>query len=463
MSYQSIIIHKSEYKEEKMVALSVGKKRKLVVLSSMLVKTVWAVGLVALLVSCGEGPGYNYTVGGTVSGLAGSGLVLQNNAGGDRSISADGVFSFATPVNTGAAYAVTVKTQPSVFPQTCTVSNGSGTINDAPVYNVVVSCVTPQRPVTVDPSGNFAYAANVVKSTISVYTISSGELTHLQTIGAGTTPYSVTVHPSLEFAYVASYSDNTIWVYDIAADGTLTAKQTVNVGAGTNPTSVTIHPSLEFAYVANVGNNTISVYAIAADGTLTAKQTVNVGAGTNSTSVTIHPSLEFAYAANMGDNTISVYTINSGLLTHLQTIDAGVSPGGTGVSPVSVTVDPLGTFAYVANEGDNTISVYTISSGELTALQTIGTGVSPVSVTVDRLGTFAYVANEGDNTISVYSINSGLLTALQTIVAGVSPVSVTVHPSGNFAYAANVGDNTISVYTIGSGLLTAVGTAVPIQ
>jgi DNA-binding beta-propeller fold protein YncE len=396
-----------------MVALSVGKKRKLVVLSSMLVKTVWAVGLVALLVSCGEGPGYNYTVGGTVSGLAGSGLVLQNNAGGDRSISADGVFSFATPVNTGAAYAVTVKTQPSVFPQTCTVSNGSGTINDAPVYNVVVSCVTPQRPVTVDPSGNFAYAANVVKSTISVYTISSGELTHLQTIVAGTNPYSITVHPSGNFAYVANYSDNTISVYTISS-GELTALQTIV--AGMSPVSVTVD---------RLGT--------------------------------------FAYAANVGDNTISVYSINSGLLTALQTIDAGVSPGGTGVSPVSVTVDPLGTFAYVANEGDNTISVYTISSGELTALQTIGTGVSPVSVTVDRLGTFAYVANEGDNTISVYAIGSGELTALQTIVAGVSPVSVTVHPSGNFAYAANVGDNTISVYTIGSGLLTAVGTAVPIQ
>ena len=67
-----------------MVALSVGKKRKLGALSSILAKTVGVVSLVAILASCGTSPGYSYTVGGTVSGLAGSGLVLQNNGGDDR-------------------------------------------------------------------------------------------------------------------------------------------------------------------------------------------------------------------------------------------------------------------------------------------------------------------------------------------------------------------------------------------
>jgi 3-carboxy-cis,cis-muconate lactonizing enzyme. len=42
-----------------------------------------------------------------------------------------------------------------------------------------------------------------------------------------------------------------------------------------------------------------------------------VAAGTNPSSVTVDPSGKFAYAANVGDNTISVYTIDqtTGALT----------------------------------------------------------------------------------------------------------------------------------------------------
>ena len=54
-----------------------------------------------------------YSIGGTVSGLAGSGLVLQNNGGDDLAISADGSFTFATPLVDGSSYEVTVLTQPT--------------------------------------------------------------------------------------------------------------------------------------------------------------------------------------------------------------------------------------------------------------------------------------------------------------------------------------------------------------
>ena len=81
-----------------------------------------------------------YTIGGSVSGLAsGQSVVLQNNGGDDNTVNANGAFTFATPVNSGSAYAVTVLTQPTG--QTCTVSSGSGTAN-ANVTTVSVSCVT---------------------------------------------------------------------------------------------------------------------------------------------------------------------------------------------------------------------------------------------------------------------------------------------------------------------------------
>jgi len=83
-----------------------------------------------------------YTIGGNVSNLTGTGLVLQNNGGDDLAIDADGNFTFVTALDDGTAYAVTVLTQPNELNQTCTVSNGSGTLAGANVTSVEVSCVT---------------------------------------------------------------------------------------------------------------------------------------------------------------------------------------------------------------------------------------------------------------------------------------------------------------------------------
>ncbi|MCF6257475.1 MAG: hypothetical protein L3J98_12085 [Gammaproteobacteria bacterium] len=84
----------------------------------------------------------SYTVGGTISGYTGSGLVLQNNDGDDLPMSADGTFSFSNALVDGSGYSVSVQTQPSSPNQICTVSNGSGTISGAPVSNVAVACLT---------------------------------------------------------------------------------------------------------------------------------------------------------------------------------------------------------------------------------------------------------------------------------------------------------------------------------
>ena len=82
-----------------------------------------------------------FTVGGNVSGLLGSDLVLQNNGGDALPIGADGSFTFTTPLADGSGYAVTVLVQPSGPLQICSVSNSSGTIAGADISNVTVTCV----------------------------------------------------------------------------------------------------------------------------------------------------------------------------------------------------------------------------------------------------------------------------------------------------------------------------------
>ncbi len=109
------------------------------VCSVMSPKGTVVAGTVTVTVNCVTN---SYALGGTVSGLEGQGLVLQNNAGGDLTVNANGAFAFAAPVEQGAAYAVTVKTNPSNKWQTCTVTNGSGTMGGAAVNDVQIACTT---------------------------------------------------------------------------------------------------------------------------------------------------------------------------------------------------------------------------------------------------------------------------------------------------------------------------------
>ena len=68
-----------------------------------------------------------HSLGGTVSGLAGTGLVLHNGTE-SLPITANGPYAFATLVGTGGSYAVTVATQPTNPSQTCTVANPTGMV-----------------------------------------------------------------------------------------------------------------------------------------------------------------------------------------------------------------------------------------------------------------------------------------------------------------------------------------------
>ena len=82
-----------------------------------------------------------FAIGGTVANLAtnNGGLVLQNNAGDNLSITSNGSFQFATEIASGGAYNVTVFIQPSSPTQQCTITNGVGTATNT-VSNITVEC-----------------------------------------------------------------------------------------------------------------------------------------------------------------------------------------------------------------------------------------------------------------------------------------------------------------------------------
>lgn len=82
-------------------------------------------------------------LGGTVTGLVGTGLVLS--AGGPPlAIAADGPFAFAGPFFEGDPYSVSVTAQPQSPAQQCSVADGTGTFGAADV-EVTVTCRNSHR------------------------------------------------------------------------------------------------------------------------------------------------------------------------------------------------------------------------------------------------------------------------------------------------------------------------------
>jgi len=106
---------------------------------------------ITLNIGQGSSPDPTYSVGGTVSGLTGTGLALQNN-GGDTLAVAATAFTFTTELLDLAPYAVTVSTQPAG--QACSVTGGDnnlggGAIAGADVTSVIVTCVTDKADQTI--------------------------------------------------------------------------------------------------------------------------------------------------------------------------------------------------------------------------------------------------------------------------------------------------------------------------
>jgi uncharacterized repeat protein (TIGR01451 family) len=116
-----------------------------------------------------------YTIGGTVSGSNGGTLVLQNNGGDNLSVNGDGAFTFATPVASGAAYAVTILTQPAG--RVCTLGNASGTVGAGNVTDVGITCAAapPQLALSVSDARDFARYGQVVDYVVTLANNGDGD------------------------------------------------------------------------------------------------------------------------------------------------------------------------------------------------------------------------------------------------------------------------------------------------
>ena len=96
-------------------------------------------------------PPPSISVGGTVTGLVGTGLVLRHVTTGENLATGNGPFTFSQLLPNGFAYSVAVGAQPGNPSQVCTVNQGSGAAT-ANITNVAVNCVTPAANGALDRS-----------------------------------------------------------------------------------------------------------------------------------------------------------------------------------------------------------------------------------------------------------------------------------------------------------------------
>ena len=471
--------------------------------------TAWLVSavLAATLAACGGGSRNTitttqttFTITATVTGLqTGQSVRILDNGVDGIIATADGALTFATPLAQGTSYAVTVGTQPTA--QTCSVTNGTGTVGSTNVTNVQVNCgaLLASYPVTVTVSGlQTGQSVNILdNSGDGIVATTNGVFTFATSVATGAN-YNVTVatQPSAQtcnvlngMGTVGSAAVSNVQLncgtffptYTIAAtvNGLQTGQSVKildNCGDGMTLTTNGLHP---FATPLATG----TVYAVTV-GTQPTTQACHIINGTgavgsaNITNVQVNCASPYsnlyAYVANSIDHTISAYSIDTTTGVLIPMAGSPFSNAGTIIAaPTAITVNPAGTVAYTANTNDGTVSAYAINpnTGALSSgMPYLTGGQDPFSMAIDPTGKFAYVANIGvkNNGIGVTAFGIGAVGALTQLVgspysalpAGVVPTTVTVDPSGKFVLVAN-NDSTISVFTMdaNTGALTPVASS----
>lgn len=170
--------------------------------------TITSASITDIAVSCTNSVAGAFSIGVTISGLSGTVAVEINGGSNSISRSVNGDFTLSAPLAAGSAYNVTVGTQP--FGQTCSVSNGSGTVGAANITNALVVCANNAVGSFTIGGAIFGLSGTVVlqnNSTDGITRASNGDFSFFKAI-AKNSGYSVTVqtHPAGQTCKVSNGS-----------------------------------------------------------------------------------------------------------------------------------------------------------------------------------------------------------------------------------------------------------------
>ena len=447
-----------------------------------MLRSIGSVTVLALLmVGCGGGGGDSSppppppgAIGGTVSGLVGTGLTLyvcrqvSGHGGGYciqntlLQIRANGAFTLypVYPADSSGTYSLSISQQPSSPVQRCELSGtnvatvGSYTVLDfnfqtANSTSLAVSCADVLE---------YSYVTNAADNTVSSYSVdvTTGAVA---VIGAptvtGASPYAI-VGVDKRYVFVGNEGSNDVSAFAInSTTGAWTAVPGSPFPAGTDPRAMALADN-NILYVANAGSDNVSAYSIdQTSGTLTVQPGSPVAAGKSPTSIVIDYFFSsYVFVANHGgSNDISVFSIDDPTTGALTPVVG--SPFPAGGNPLSLALGAGGKFLYSANPDATNPSISGFSVDPPThALSPLSGSPFPLPVShymaSDKTGSYLYVTS-GTNIVG-YAIDAttGALTPLPgfPVAAGANAYSITVDSANQVLYVTNDGAANVSCFTL---------------
>ncbi|HMK38538.1 MAG TPA: lactonase family protein [Bacteroidota bacterium] len=253
---------------------------------------------------------------------------------------------------------------------------------------------------------------------------------------------------------------------------------------GAGPCYLTIDAAGRYVLAANYTGGSLAVLPVGNDGSLGEATDFVQHRGSSVTprqqgphahSIVLDASGRFAYAADLGLDRVMIYRFDhrAGKLLPSTPPWAALKAGA---GPRHIALSPDGSAAYVADELDSTLTVFSVdrSTGGLEHRQTLSTLPSgfagenlPADVHVDRSGRFVYVSNRGHDSIAVFAVDAtkGVLSPVQHAPTGGKwPRNFTIDPAGGYLLVANQRSDTITVFAVHpeSGTLSPKGQATEI-
>jgi len=318
-------------------------------------------------------------------------------------------------------------------------------------------------------SSNFLYVANNATNDFAGLGITSTGLTNIANspYALGVQPSALAITPSNSFLYVSSLS-GAIYAFSIASSGVATvANNGSAVVSQISPTGLRVDSTGKWLIAVDL-TPAVYVFAINSDGTLTQQgSTLPLDPGSPN-HVYITPSNSLVYVS-LGVGGVDILTFNSGsgVITKTNQI---LKPKSSLNADQGLASDPKSQYLFVSETGVNAVRVLTITATTGALNEVSGspfpTGLGPNGVIVDATGSYVYVTNRTDGTVSAFALaTTGALTQISgsPFLTGTNPVDIAEDKTHAYiAVACSGGTPDLQVFTISTttpGALTSFASA----
>jgi 6-phosphogluconolactonase len=275
----------------------------------------------------------------------------------------------------------------------------------------------------------------------------TGKLTLVNRVSSkGDGPCHLALDREGRWLAVANYGSGSVAVLPLRKDGGLGEAAAIvqQSGAGVNPQrqagphahAVVFSPDNRYLLAADLGADRIFAYRFDGQtGALRAAETPSIAAapGSGVRHLVFHPNGKVLYAINELASTVTTFLWDAaaGRLSEIQTAPS-LPPGYRGPNTAGeIAVNGAGTMVYASNRGCDCLALlvidpvrFTLSALEYTPL----IGQTPRHFAIDPAGAYMIVANQGSDSLMVYTVHphTGQIQPVGHPVTGVAMPAVVV-------------------------------------